>query len=59
MNDYYSDRPSLTSSSKKKSCKLNKDRQMKPLSYMLIWKFFEVLKLRKDKVKHEDFGLLF
>lgn len=33
---------------------------MKSLSYMFICKFFEVLKLRKvNKVKHEDFGLLF
>lgn len=33
---------------------------MKSLSYMLIWKVFEVLKLTEDnKVKHEDFGLLF
>lgn len=36
-----------------------KQRQMNSLSYMLIWKVFEVLKLTKDKVKHEDFGLLF
>lgn len=33
---------------------------MKSLTYMLIWKVFEVLKLTKDnKVKPEDFGLLF